>query len=447
MAALGGFGRQVSENIESQKEFDRQKEFKLELLAEEEATKMRLARASERKAQRAKDKATAGKLKALGFSDDRVAFALAQGTGYAEGLADVASVAMSKGKNPNTLLSYSDDMDQFKKLSGTERDGIRVGPVDPSKIPEGFDYSTAFTQDVELTTSVLTEVKDEKTREFNNLDELYTYFKEQQFNYEPDSDDYKAIDKKLESIRVDMHEIAKQKDTSEPLEPKVDPLISQNQFNNDIKTQRAAVSGKYGLRAVEGEFEALETGDQARSQVAELEATLRVRKAYDSLEGESSLKQQGMSRANTAIDSQVASLGTTAIQTWRAWDTQYKEHIATEKDPANFKPSGIAGKWKMPQGKLNYDLKKMLAAAKAGNTMELMEFSNFVDGLDYGDVIQVDGHLATYTGLTHIYDKITVAFPKSGSDDLVETVLKMPILFVGNSINPSSPYMYTGMDF
>ena len=161
MAALGGFGRQVSANIESQKEFDRQKEFKLELLAEEEATKMRLARASERKAQRDKDKAMAGKLKALGFSDDRVAFALAQGTGYAEGIADIASVAMAKGKNPNTLLTYSDSMDQFKTLSGTERDGIRVGPVDPTKIPEGFDYSKAFTQDVELTTSVLTEKEDE----------------------------------------------------------------------------------------------------------------------------------------------------------------------------------------------------------------------------------------------------------------------------------------------
>lgn len=49
MAALGGFGRQVSENIESAKEFQRQKDFKLELLAEEEATQNRLRKSAERK--------------------------------------------------------------------------------------------------------------------------------------------------------------------------------------------------------------------------------------------------------------------------------------------------------------------------------------------------------------------------------------------------------------
>jgi len=437
MAALGGFGRQVSANIESQKEFDRQKEFKLELLAEEEATKMRLQRSAERKAQREKDKAMAGKLKALGFSDDRVAFALAQGTGYAEGIADIASVAMAKGKNPNTLLTYSDSMDQFKKLSGTERDGIRVGPVDTTKIPEGFDYSTAFTQDVELTTSVLTEEKDEDTQEFNNLDELYTYFKNEQFQHEVDSVEWKAIDKKLESIRTDMHEIAKQKDTSTPPDDTPDPLISQNQYNNDIKTARAAVSGKYNLTTLEGEFEALETGRQAVSQVAELEAALRVRKGYDALEGESSLKTQGMSRANTAIDNQVSSLSTLATQTYQAWKSQRDQWVKDGNDVVKFKPQGLGAKWKMPPDKLNFDLKKMIADAKAGNTTALMEFSNYVDSLDYGDIIQVDGHLATFTGLTHIYNNLK---------DPSENALKMPLLFVGN-ISPDSKYMYTGMDF
>lgn len=446
MAALGGFGRQVSENIESQKEFDRQKEFKLELLAEEEATKMRLARASERKQQRAKDKAMAGKLKALGFSEDRIAFAMAQGTGYAEGIADIASVAMAKGKNPNTLLTYSDTMDQFKQLSGTERDGV-LGPVDPTKIPEGFDYSTAFTQNVELTTSVLTEQEDEDTQEFNNLDELYTHFKNEQFQYDVGSDEWKAIDKKLENIRTDMHEIAKQKDTSTPPDDTPDPLISQNQYNNDIRTARAAVSGKYNLGTLEGEFTAQETGKQAVSTVAELEAALRVRKGYDELEGASSLKTQGMSRANTAIEAQVSSLSTLAIQTARAWKSQRAEWLKDDNnDPARFKPDGLAKKWKMPPDKLNFDLKKMLADAKAGNTTALMEFSNYVDGLDYGDIIQVDGHLATFTGLTHIYDQIKISMPTEGTRMPTEESLKMPLLFVGN-ISPDSKYMYTGMDF
>lgn len=49
MAALGGFGQQVSENIESAKVFQREKDFKLELLAEEEATQQRLLKSRQRK--------------------------------------------------------------------------------------------------------------------------------------------------------------------------------------------------------------------------------------------------------------------------------------------------------------------------------------------------------------------------------------------------------------
>ena len=407
MAALGGFGRQVSENIESQKEFDRQKEFKLELLAEEEATKMRLARASERKAQRAKDKATAGKLKALGFSEDRIAFALSQGTGYADGIADIAAVAMANGKNPNTLLKYSDDMDQFKKLSGTERDGIRVGPVDPSKIPEGFDYSTAFTQDVELTTSLLTEKKE--PREFNTLDELLTSVTEEMLDITPEDDNWTKLKKKKQDILDEMHRVASYKDTSKDPVTTPDPLISQNQFNNDMKSNRIGVAGKYNLKTLEGEFSDIEEGQQLDSQIAELDAALRTKESYDGLEGESILKQQGTSRVNATINSSVSSMGVLAKQVYAASLTD--------------KTQGLGAKWKMPEGQTNFDLKKMLQAAKSGSTTELMNFTNFVDGLDYGDVIQVDGHLAVFTGFTQTYN---------GLKDHTGRTLSMPLLFVGS---------------
>ena len=41
--------RQISTNIEEAKKFNREKEFRLEMLAEEEATKERLAKAAERR--------------------------------------------------------------------------------------------------------------------------------------------------------------------------------------------------------------------------------------------------------------------------------------------------------------------------------------------------------------------------------------------------------------
>jgi len=438
-AFVGGLSTGLATSIKEEEE----RQFKFDMLAEEEATKMRLQRSAERKAQRAKDRELAGKLSAMGFDKGRVSYIISQGAGYAEGIYDLAAAASAKGNDPNTLFKYTDSMDEFRSFVGPERDGIR-GDVDLGKLPTDFDYSTAFTQDQELTTSVLTEDKDKNTREFSNLDELYTYFKEEQFKYAEGSDEYKAIGKKLESIRVDMHEIAKQKDTSET--PATDPLISQNQYNNDIKTARAGVSGKYGLKAIEGEFEALETGEQALSQVAEMEAALVVKKGYEALSGESSLKEQGMTRANAAIESRVASLGTVAIQTARAWKSQYEAHIKDNKDPAKFKGNGIAAKWKMPQGTDNFDLKKMIAQAESGNNAELMKFTNFVDGLNYGDIIQVDGRLAVYTGLTHTYDKIKINMPIPNSRGVHRKPLSMPLLFVGN-IEPSSPYMYTGIDY
>ena len=63
-AFLGGMSQQISSNIEDAKKFNREKEFRLEMLAEEEATKMRLAKASERREQRKRDKENASVLKA-----------------------------------------------------------------------------------------------------------------------------------------------------------------------------------------------------------------------------------------------------------------------------------------------------------------------------------------------------------------------------------------------
>jgi len=48
-AFVGGMSRQISENIEDAKKFNREKDFRLEMLAEEEATKERLAKSKERK--------------------------------------------------------------------------------------------------------------------------------------------------------------------------------------------------------------------------------------------------------------------------------------------------------------------------------------------------------------------------------------------------------------
>ena len=401
-AFVGGLSTGLATSIKEEEE----RQFKFDMLAEEEATKMRLQRSAERKAQRAKDRELAGKLSAMGFDKGRVSYIISQGAGYAEGIYDLAAVASAKGNDPNTLFKYSDSMDEFRSFVGPERDGIR-GDIDLGKIPTDFDFTSAFTQDIELTTSILTEKPD--TEKFTNLESLYTSIANQQLDTTTGSDEWKTLERKKMKIRDDMNAIAKSKDTSSPSDPK--NIIGENAFNADMKTARTGVFGKYNLLTLDGELASMEEGRQVEATIAELDAVITVKNSYDNLQGDGILKQQGTARANAAITSAVASLNSLS-----------KQVVAAHKANPD---EGLGLKFKMPEGKNNFELTNMLKAAKGGNNAELNEFIEFVDGLEYGDVIQVDGNIAVYTGLTQYYTKL-------GVDN---KVISMPLLFVGDNLS------------
>ena len=349
----------------------------------------------------------------MGFDKGRVSYIISQGAGYAEGIYDLAAVASAKGNDPNTLFKYSDSMDEFRSFVGPERDGIR-GDVDLGKLPTDFDFTSAFTQDRELTTSILTEKSD--TEKFTNLENLYTSVTNQQLGLDINSTEYKALEKKKETIRNDMSAIAKAKDTSSPSDPK--NIIGESAFNSDLKTARTGVFGKYNLLTLDGELASMEEGRQVEATIAELDAVITVKKSYDLLQGDGILKQQGTARANAAITSAVASLNSLS-----------KQVVAAHKANPD---EGLGLKFKMPEGKNNFELTNMLKAAKDGNNTELNGFIEFVDGLEYGDIIQVDGNIAVYTGLTQNYAYLGA----DGKD------ISMPILFVGDNLPNKYVYDY-----
>ena len=168
MAALGGFGRQVSANIESAKEFERQKEFRLEMLAEEEATKMRLARSSERRAQRKADKENAALLKTLGYSDAKASWIMKGGAAAVSMYTDYAQKAQARGIDVNTMLDtslfVSDQQDPRNEAAVAATLGVKR------------DYTTAEPYEVDQTvlTSVLGEIEEpEKPKEYSSLEAGY----------------------------------------------------------------------------------------------------------------------------------------------------------------------------------------------------------------------------------------------------------------------------------
>lgn len=138
MAALGGFGKQVSANIESAKEFQREKEFKLELLAEEEATKMRLARASERRATRQKDAENLAFLQSMGYSPTKAAWIMKGGSSAISKYADWGGQAVARGISPDVLLGSK----QFGDDANDPRNEAALSAMSGSdRVGEGFDLN------------------------------------------------------------------------------------------------------------------------------------------------------------------------------------------------------------------------------------------------------------------------------------------------------------------
>ena len=109
MAALGGAGRAASENMaERQLQMD-----KLELMDAEAATRERLARSAERRAERKEQKENIDFLMTVGY--DRAAAAqIAKGGDKAVLHAGtIAQQAVEKGANVSTLYSMSSSFDNM----------------------------------------------------------------------------------------------------------------------------------------------------------------------------------------------------------------------------------------------------------------------------------------------------------------------------------------------
>ena len=164
-AFVGGMSRQISQNIETEKDFQRQREFKLEMLAEEEATKMRLASAAERREQRKRDKEQAGLLKAVGFSDAKASWIMKGGAAAVNQYVDYATAAQARGIDPNTILGTS--------LISTDQQDPRNEAAMAATLGQERKYTTAepFAVDTDVMTSVLGEIKKtEKPKQYTSLE-------------------------------------------------------------------------------------------------------------------------------------------------------------------------------------------------------------------------------------------------------------------------------------
>jgi len=264
MAALGGFGKQVSENIESAKEFQREKEFKLELLAEEEATKMRLARASERRAAREKDAENLAFLQSMGYSPTKAAWIMKGGSSAISKYADWGGKAVARGISPDVLLGSK----QFGDDANDPRNEAALSSMAGSdRVGEGFDLNfeqlSAALGDLPKEPDIYSSIAEGHASTFSRL-------QNEKNKKNPDQDVITMLTEDLAEWAEKLDEDIKKRDTSEKPDVKYFTDGSRPQIVSNAK--RDALRDQDFQTDLEGNITSKMEGREGQRIIANLNA-------------------------------------------------------------------------------------------------------------------------------------------------------------------------------
>ena len=426
-AFLGGMGEQISTNIEDAKKFNREKDFRLELLGEEEATKMRLKKADEKKAQRIKDAELAGRLKALNFDAPRSAYIMANGTGYAEEMLLLGAQAHVNGLDPNTMLKYADGIEDMREWTG------KIGEGTP-QFPEGFDYTSAFVQDVDIMTSVRTP----KSDELDTIKKMRANAVAKMSKHEVGSDLYNEYQKEakffLDQMVLEAADIeeAKQKSKGDDgdKDPELADIFSSSDVNGIFKLSADGLAPKYNFVSFEAALEGIETGQQAASQILRMDAALdtmaQAASSYDNLPD----KKKEFVYNNVAKERMNAIIETSIIELKNLANDTYQASLVT--------PDGDLGKLHVGEYTDGYfdangnkiaDVVEGSASGGIFKTAEQQATENRT--LKRGNTVLINGEVAIYTGFLHTYGnweeggvipKLRFVFENSSDDKYMPTL-------------------------
>ena len=318
MAALGGFGKQVSANIESAKEFQREKEFKLELLAEEEATKMRLARASERRAARQKDAENLAFLQSMGYSPTKAAWIMKGGSAAITKYADWGGKAVARGINPDVLLGSK----QFGDDANDPRNEAALAAMSGSdRVGEGFDLD--FEQlslalgDAPKEPDIYSSIAEGHASTFSRL-------QNEKNKSKPDPNVISMLEEDLTDWAEKLDEDIKRRSTDTP-KPEAE------YFNKDSRARIVSDAIKDGYREQEfqtdmdGNITSKLEGRQGQSIIARMNAA-------DSIMSQSQIKKED--GTIVATDTQLYNQGEGILEKAERSLTTYGQKIATT-DPSD----------------------------------------------------------------------------------------------------------------
>ncbi len=266
-AFVGGMSRQISENIESAKEFNREKDFRLEMLAEEEATKERLARSSERRAQRKQDEQNLALLKSMNISDAKAGWILKGGNTAVSNYVDYAQAALARGINPDEMLESSmfvedhNDPRNEAAMMATIRD---------------YDTVEPFTVRQDIMTSVLGEVEEPKEpKQYTSLEAGHagTYSLLQKAKLDKNQDEVTRLEGVLGEWKTKIEQdIAMRREDGEDDAGTNDQYFNDDSYGRIEKDQLMFALNDYDFPNLDGKITAKLEGRVGISHIAKLVA-------------------------------------------------------------------------------------------------------------------------------------------------------------------------------
>ena len=376
MAALGGAGRAMSQSIQE----DRLQMDKIELMDAEAATRERLAKAAEKREEDKANEKIASRLKGMGFDQGRIAYIMAQGSGFAESMIDHATQAYKNGRDPNTILKYSENIDEFKTVSGVK--------PNESMLPEGFvldpeipEISKYFDLDSGVTSTLYVEPSEKQTLEEMRRD-IQIKLIEGNWTAEDIADpssEWGQLTKKSLAYTKSIKDLAEAKKGVVPEDDSNNTdIYSKSDARNELKLFVQQVAISQGFESIEGAIQNIEAGTQGKAGVARLSANISFKE---------SIKESGGSRNATAIQTSdyndtIVQLKNTAISTAYA-----AQNLGEEGN------EGLATRYKKKN--------------ENDETYTINELKAFSGGrppnVNIGDVILLEGKIAIYTGFSHEY--------------------------------------------
>tara|TARA_R110000823_G_scaffold87088_2_gene194446 strand:- start:12451 stop:13704 length:1254 start_codon:yes stop_codon:yes gene_type:complete len=376
---FGAFIGGASENLVDMIKTKEAQMYKEDQDEKETKRRARVAAVTQRRADEKEAKQAAQKLKLAGFDSERISYALSQGSTYASGLAEYGGIAITNGKDPNTLLRYSENIDEFKTLSGHRASDGEMKLPEGFSLPEDADASKYFEQDRE----VFTTLSQPASKPVTSLGMVRANTVNKMLSTDPNSPEYLELSKRNDMLLAEIKREHQKDDDEENTDPftNADVRLDWARFLQDAATP-------LGMETLEGSIVNVQAGNQGKAYIASIDAGLAMKARIKSAELTSpNVTSYADVKISTAL-SDLKNRGARIAYAASSINDATRESLAAAEPDRDL---GLLEKYKMPYNPETNEYRSSYTGTEA---LALADRGAF----NVGDVIVIDNMPVLFTG-------------------------------------------------